>query len=50
MIKPDPAQLARLSIVLATEFEKAATEHKAASGPKNVGYDVQSMDLGNLGS
>ncbi len=50
VIKPDPAQLAKLSIVLATTFEKAATEHRAASGPKNVGYDVQSMDLGNLGS
>ena len=49
VIKPDPAQLARLSIVLATEFEKAAAEHRAASGPKNVGYDVQSLDLGSLG-
>jgi len=49
VIKPDPAQLARLSIVLATEFEKAAIEHRAASGPKNVGYDVKNMDLGHLG-
>jgi hypothetical protein len=47
--KPDPAQLAKLSIVLATAFEKAATEHRAASGPKNVGYDVKNLDLGNLG-
>jgi hypothetical protein len=50
VIKPEPAQLARLSIVLATEFEKAATEHRAASGPKNVGYDVQNLDLGSLGA
>ena len=50
VIKPDPAQLAKLSIVLATEFEKAATEHRAASGPKNVGYDVKTLDLGSLGS
>ncbi len=50
VIKPDPAQLARLSIVLATEFENAAIEHRAASGPKNVGYDVQKLDLGSLGS
>ena len=50
VIKPDPAQLARLSIVLATEYEKAAAEHRAASGPKNVGYDVQNLDLGNLGT
>jgi hypothetical protein len=49
VIKPDPAQLAKLSIALATEFEKAATLHRAASGPKNVGYDVKNLDLGNLG-
>ena len=49
VIKPDPAQLARLSIALAAEFEKAAIEHRAASGPKNVGYDIRNMDLGKLG-
>ena len=49
VFKPDPAQLARLSIALATEFEKADIEHRAASGPKNVGYDVKNLDLGNLG-
>jgi hypothetical protein len=49
VIKPDPAQLAKLSIALATEFQKAAIEHRAASGPKNVGYDVKNLDLGNLG-
>lgn len=50
VIKPDAAQLAKLSIALATEFQKAETEHRAASGPKNVGYDVQNLDLGNLGA
>ena len=50
VFKPDPAQLAKLSIALATEFEKAAKEHKAASGPKNVGYDVKLLDLGGIGS
>jgi len=50
VIKPEPSQLAKLSIALATEFEKAAIEHKAASGPKNVGYDVKNLDLGNLGA
>ena len=49
VIKPDPAQLAKLSITLATEFEKAAAEHRAASGPKNVGYDVKNLDLGSVG-
>jgi len=49
VIKPEPAQLAKLSIQLATAFEKAAQEHKAASGPKNVGYDVKNLDLGDLG-
>ena len=50
VIKPDPAQLAKLSIALATEFDKAMKEHKAASGPKNVGYDVTKLDLGSIGS
>ncbi len=49
VIKPDPAQLAKLSIALATEFEKAEHAHRAASGPKNVGYDVKNLDLGKLG-
>jgi hypothetical protein len=50
VIKPEPSQLAKLSIALATEFEKAAIEHRALSGPKNVGYDVQNLDLGSLGA
>ena len=49
-IKPDPAQLAKLSIELATVFQQAEKVHKAASGPKNVGYDVTKLDLGSIGS
>lgn len=49
VIKPDPVQLAKLSIELATAFQKADREHKAASGPKNVGYDVSKLDLGSIG-
>jgi hypothetical protein len=49
-IKPDPVQLAKLSIELATVFQKAAKEHKALSGPKNVGYDVTKLDLGSIGT
>ncbi len=48
VFKPDAAQLAKLSIELATAFQKAETEHRAESGPKNVGYDVQTMDLGTV--
>lgn len=48
VFKPDAEQLAKLSIELATAFQKAETAHRAESGPKNVGYDVQSMDLGTL--
>lgn len=49
-IKPDPAALARLSIELAVIYQKADIEHKAASGPKNVGYDVSKLDLGSIGT
>ena len=49
-IKPDPMALARLSIELAGVFDKAEKEHKAASGPKNVGYDVTKLDLGSIGT
>jgi hypothetical protein len=49
VFKPDAAQLAKLSIELATAFQKAETEHRASAGPKNVGYDAQNLDLANLG-
>ena len=50
LFKPDAAQLAKLSIELAVAFQKAETEHRAESGPKNVGYDVRTLDLDNLTS
>lgn len=49
VFKPEPAQLAKLSIELATEFHAAEKEHRASMGPKNVGYDVGLMDFGKLG-
>ena len=49
-IKPDPAALARLSIELAEIFQRADKAHKAASGPKNIGYDVTKLDLGSIGT
>lgn len=48
VIKPDPAELAKLSLVLAAVFRKADKEAKAELGPKNVGFDVQTLDLGSL--
>ena len=48
--KPDAPALAKLSIQLAIEFEKADKSHKAESGPKNVGYDVSKLDLGSIGN
>ena len=48
VFKPTPNQLAKLSIQLAAEFEKADKEHKASLGPKNVGYDVSKLDLGSI--
>ena len=50
VFKPDAAQLAKLSIELATAFQKAEKEYNSASAPKNVGYDAQNLDLGSLGS
>jgi len=49
-IKPDPAQLAKLAIELASVYDKADRAYKAESGPKNVGYDVTKLDLGTIGS
>jgi len=48
VFKPAPDQLAKLSILLAAEYDKADKEHKASLGPKNVGYDVTKLDLGSI--
>ena len=45
VFKPDPAELARLSIELAAAFQKADKAERAAAGPKNVGYDIQLSDI-----
>lgn len=46
-IKPDPGQLAKLSLQLAEVFKKAEADLIAESGPKNIGYDIKSSDIGN---
>jgi phosphotransacetylase len=45
--KPNPEQLAKLSLQLAEVFQQAEKARLAELGPKNVGYDVQSADIGN---
>jgi hypothetical protein len=45
VIKPEAAALATLSFELAAAFKKAEHAAQAASGPKNVGYDVQLGDI-----
>ena len=46
-IKPDPGQLAKLSLELADVFRKVEADKLAEAGPKNVGYDIKSADIGN---
>jgi len=45
VIKPPPEALAKLSFELAEIFQKEVKEFQAASGPKNVGYDIQMSDM-----
>ena len=45
VFKPDPAELARLSLELASAFHKVERAARAAAGPQNIGYDVQLADL-----
>lgn len=47
VIKPDPAELAKLSIQLAATFHKLEKVANAALGPQNVGYNVELADIGN---
>jgi hypothetical protein len=46
-IKPDPVALAKLSIELASVFDKVEHQATADSRPKNVGYDIQVGDIGS---
>jgi len=45
VFKPDPAELARLSIELAAVFHKFEKADRAAAGPKNINYDIQLSDI-----
>src|SRR5258708_4327468 len=45
VIKPDPAELAKLSLQLAETFRKVEKVVNAAAGPQNVGYNVELADM-----
>ena len=45
VIKPDPGELAKLSLQLAEIFRKAEKAAGAAAGPQNVGYNVELADM-----
>ncbi len=45
VIKPDPAELAKLSLQLAETFRKVEKAVSAAAGPQNVGYNVELADM-----
>ena len=45
VIKPDPAELAKLSLQLAEIFRKVEKVFNAAAGPQNVGYNVELADM-----
>ena len=43
--KPDPGELAKLSIQLAATYLKVEKIANAAAGPQNVGYDIDLADM-----
>ena len=45
VIKPDPGELAKLSLQLAETFRKVERALHAAAGPQNVGYNVELTDM-----
>jgi hypothetical protein len=45
VIKPDPAELAKLSIQLAEIFRKAEKAANDVAGPQNTGYKVDLSDM-----
>jgi hypothetical protein len=45
VVKPDAAELAKLSIQLAEAFRKVESAASAAAGPKNIGYNVDLADM-----
>lgn len=45
VVKPDPVELAKLSIQLAEIFRRMEKAANAAAGPQNVGYNVDLADI-----
>ncbi len=45
VIKPNPAELAKLSLQLAEIFRKVEKVFNAAAGPQNIGYNVELADM-----
>jgi hypothetical protein len=45
VIKPDPVELAKLSLQLAETFRKVEKAANAAAGPQNIGYNVELADM-----
>ncbi|HZE10037.1 MAG TPA: hypothetical protein VE034_00480 [Burkholderiales bacterium] len=45
VIKPNPAELAKLSLQLAEIFRKVEKVFNAAAGTQNVGYNVELADM-----
>ena len=45
VIKPDPGELAKLSLQLAEIFRKTEKAAAAAAGSQNVGYNVELADM-----
>ncbi|HMG60585.1 MAG TPA: hypothetical protein VK583_12710 [Burkholderiales bacterium] len=45
VIKPDPGELAKLSLQLAETFRKAEKAANTAAGPQNIGYNVELADM-----
>ena len=45
VFKPNPAELAKLSLQLAETFRKAEKTANAAAGPQNIGYNVELADM-----
>jgi hypothetical protein len=45
VIKPNPAELAKLSLQLAETFRKVEKVFNAAAGPQNIGYNVELADM-----
>ena len=45
VFKPNPAELAKLSLQLADTFRKVEKAASAAAGPQNVGYNIDLADM-----